>query len=211
MSRFHRSLSRCHRCWRAGQLVCALMVITAGATLGILLHGWADYKLALSSGTREAVNTGLAVAAGLAMVIWLYRIARTRREEVAAMVDERRADPRRRILAASSLENQEAETDMQRFHLDRALEDAALELDEVPTKHRMPFKAIGQAFDATPLESDQTPELVDGRIKVDEFQHTSLPGVWAGGDCTAGKDLTVTAVQDGKIAALSINEYLNHG
>jgi glutamate synthase (NADPH/NADH) small chain len=73
------------------------------------------------------------------------------------------------------------------------------------------FKAIGQALDAAPLDGSEKPELSGGRIKVDEFQRTSLPDVWAGGDCTAGKDLTVTAVQDGKIAALSINEYLNHG
>ena len=73
------------------------------------------------------------------------------------------------------------------------------------------FKAIGQALDAAPLNGSEKPELSGGRIKVDEYQHTSLPDVWAGGDCTAGKDLTVTAVQDGKIAALSINEYLNHG
>ena len=73
------------------------------------------------------------------------------------------------------------------------------------------FKAIGQALDATPLDGDDIPELTGDRIKVDEYQHTSLPDVWAGGDCTPGQDLTVTAVQDGKIAALSINEYLNHG
>ncbi|MGB5486955.1 MAG: NAD(P)-dependent oxidoreductase [Lysobacterales bacterium] len=73
------------------------------------------------------------------------------------------------------------------------------------------FKAIGQALDASPLAGSEKPQLSGGRIKVDEFQHTSLPDVWTGGDCTAGKDLTVTAVQDGKIAALSINEYLNHG
>ena len=73
------------------------------------------------------------------------------------------------------------------------------------------FKAIGQSLDATPLEDDEKPEMSHGRIKVDEHQHTSLPDVWAGGDCTPGKDLTVTAVQDGKIAAISINEYLNHG
>ncbi len=70
------------------------------------------------------------------------------------------------------------------------------------------FKAIGQALDATPLDGDEKPELSNDRIKVNEFQHTSLPDVWAGGDCTPGQDLTVTAVQDGKIAALSINEYL---
>jgi len=73
------------------------------------------------------------------------------------------------------------------------------------------FKAIGQALDPAPLDGDDRPDLVHGRINVDEFQHTSLPDVWAGGDCTPGEDLTVTAVQDGKIAALSIDEYLNHG
>jgi dihydropyrimidine dehydrogenase (NAD+) subunit PreT len=73
------------------------------------------------------------------------------------------------------------------------------------------FKAIGQALDATPLNGDDTPEISHGRIMVDESQRSSLPDVWAGGDCTAGKDLTVTAVQDGKIAAISMNETLNHG
>ena len=47
------------------------------------------------------------------------------------------------------------------------------------------------------------------RIAVDEERTTSLPGVWAGGDCVAGgEDLTVSAVQDGKLAALSIDRFL---
>ena len=37
---------------------------------------------------------------------------------------------------------------------------------------------------------------------------TSLPGVFAGGDCIAGLDLTVQAVEDGKVAARSIHRYL---
>jgi glutamate synthase (NADPH/NADH) small chain len=37
---------------------------------------------------------------------------------------------------------------------------------------------------------------------------TSLPGVYAGGDCVAGVDLTVAAVEDGKIAAHAIDQYL---
>jgi glutamate synthase (NADPH/NADH) small chain len=73
------------------------------------------------------------------------------------------------------------------------------------------FKAIGQALDIAPLNGGEVPDLLGHRIGVDQRQKTSLPDVWAGGDCTPGKDLTVTAVQDGKIAALSINEYLNHG
>jgi dihydropyrimidine dehydrogenase (NAD+) subunit PreT len=73
------------------------------------------------------------------------------------------------------------------------------------------FKAIGQALDSDPLKGDEMPKMVNRRINVNNHQQTSLPDVWAGGDCTPGQDLTVTAVQDGKIAALSINEYLNHG
>ena len=79
------------------------------------------------------------------------------------------------------------------------------------------FKAIGQSLDPSPLGNGDVPELTGGRINVDPNQRTNLPDVWAGGDCTAGNDLTVIAVQDGKIAAQSINEYLsinenlNHG
>jgi glutamate synthase (NADPH/NADH) small chain len=55
-------------------------------------------------------------------------------------------------------------------------------------------------------------EVADGRIKVDAERKTSLDNVWAGGDCVAGgKDLTVTAVQDGKIAAESIDRWLRSG
>ncbi|HWM27339.1 MAG TPA: NAD(P)-dependent oxidoreductase [Woeseiaceae bacterium] len=78
----------------------------------------------------------------------------------------------------------------------------ALEADVV-------FKAVGQklAFEAGAdnvlLQRDQ------GKLIVDEERRTSLPGVWAGGDCVAdGDDLTVTAVQHGKLAAISIDRYL---
>jgi glutamate synthase (NADPH/NADH) small chain len=48
-------------------------------------------------------------------------------------------------------------------------------------------------------------EVKDGRIVVDAERRTTLEGVWAGGDCIyGGKDLTVSAVEDGKQAARSI-------
>ena len=69
------------------------------------------------------------------------------------------------------------------------------------------FKAIGQAFVPQDLDgSRDVLELEGGRIAVDFERRTSVPGVWAGGDCVAGgKDLTVAAVEDGKQAALSID------
>jgi len=75
------------------------------------------------------------------------------------------------------------------------------------------FIAIGQRFKMDPAVI--APGLIEadtaGRIAVDTMRRTSLVDVWAGGDCTAGNDLTVIAVQDGKVAAHSIDEYLNHG
>jgi len=71
----------------------------------------------------------------------------------------------------------------------------------------MVFKAIGQKFCAKPV-SDAI-ALKDGRIKVDENRRSNLENVWAGGDCIAGgEDLTVAAVEDGKVAAQSIHQYL---
>jgi len=67
------------------------------------------------------------------------------------------------------------------------------------------FKAIGQTL-AT--DGDGV-TLAGGKIEVDEDGRTSLPGVWAGGDCaTGGDDLTVTAVAEGRDAAESINRFL---
>jgi len=76
-----------------------------------------------------------------------------------------------------------------------------LEADQV-------FKAIGQHYDQEVLEFDDQPTIENGRIRVDDKRRTSLPGVWAGGDCIAGQDLTVVAVQDGKLAAESIHKEL---
>ncbi|HKJ17533.1 MAG TPA: NAD(P)-dependent oxidoreductase [Xanthomonadales bacterium] len=70
------------------------------------------------------------------------------------------------------------------------------------------FKAIGQHFDETTMDEQDCPDIDRGRIIVDENRRTSLKNVWAGGDCIAGEDLTVVAVQDGKIAAESINGFL---
>lgn len=75
------------------------------------------------------------------------------------------------------------------------------------------FKAIGQNVSWERLASTaEILELRAGRIAVDEHRKTSLAGVWAGGDCVhGGSDLTVSAVQDGKLAALSIDKVFKGG
>lgn len=66
------------------------------------------------------------------------------------------------------------------------------------------FKAIGQT-----LAGDGLPELEGRKIKVDGTGRTSVAGIWAGGDCASGgDDLTVTAVAEGRDAAMDIHTTL---
>ncbi|HEY4957093.1 MAG TPA: NAD(P)-dependent oxidoreductase [Caldimonas sp.] len=70
------------------------------------------------------------------------------------------------------------------------------------------LKAIGQTL---VLADPKLATLVlrSGRIAVDGEGRSSLANVWAGGDCTwGGQDLTVEAVEHGKIAAHSIDRAL---
>ncbi|TXT39324.1 MAG: hypothetical protein FD135_2288 [Comamonadaceae bacterium] len=72
----------------------------------------------------------------------------------------------------------------------------------------MVFKAIGQHL-GNPLLTQVGFALEDGRIATDAAGQTSLPGVWAGGDCRAGGlDLTVEAVAHGMQSAQAIHTHL---
>ncbi|MER0237014.1 NAD(P)-dependent oxidoreductase [Fulvimarina sp. MAC8] len=79
-------------------------------------------------------------------------------------------------------------------------EEVTLEADQI-------FKAIGQSFvpDGVSAEAAKL-DLEGGRIRVGDDRKTSMAKVWAGGDCIfGGSDLTVVAVEDGKIAAEDIH------
>jgi glutamate synthase (NADPH/NADH) small chain len=72
----------------------------------------------------------------------------------------------------------------------------------------MVLRAIGQTFVAEPVGAAIA--LESGRIRTDDDGRTSHPKVWAGGDCRyGGRDLTVEAVEHGKVAARSIDAALS--
>lgn len=73
------------------------------------------------------------------------------------------------------------------------------------------FSAIGQHV-AWELLGDTADALQveRGRIVIDDYRKTTLTDVWAGGDCVlGGDDLTVSGVQDGKVAGIAINQFLS--
>ena len=68
------------------------------------------------------------------------------------------------------------------------------------------FQAIGQRLERIPSGLE-----IDGRkLKTDANGKSELPNVWAGGDCiSAGEDLTVSAVAQGRDAAEEIHAALS--
>ena len=67
------------------------------------------------------------------------------------------------------------------------------------------FKAIGQTIEDIPAAL----KIEHGKIGVSETGRSSVNGVWAGGDCASGgDDLTVTAVAEGRDAAMDIHASL---
>jgi glutamate synthase (NADPH/NADH) small chain len=72
-------------------------------------------------------------------------------------------------------------------------------------------KAIGQQKPS--LASQLKLKTEKGFIQVSENFATSLPGIYAGGDCirARGAASTVMAVEDGKLAARAIHERLVAG
>lgn len=67
------------------------------------------------------------------------------------------------------------------------------------------MKAIGQTLFGAP----EGLKIEGGKIAVTGAGRTSVPGVWAAGDCAAGgEDLTVTAVAEGRDAAEDIHASL---
>jgi dihydropyrimidine dehydrogenase (NAD+) subunit PreT len=75
------------------------------------------------------------------------------------------------------------------------------------------FKAIGQSMEALSLSDDLAGAIArqGDKIAVDDHFRTSVAGIYAGGDCVApGQDLTVQAVQHGKLAAHAIHQDIQH-
>jgi len=69
--------------------------------------------------------------------------------------------------------------------------------------------AIGQSLSEQVKQYQLT--LAGNRIQVDDQQRSSDNLIWAGGDCASnGEDLTVAAVQAGKVAADSIHRALSN-
>lgn len=102
--------------------------------------------------------------------------------------------------------NADGQVEIGTFVMGRQQPDGSVvkHIDFVPTD--MVLKAIGQKLDVTTLGELK---LDKNKIAVDADFQTSIPGVFAGGDCiVSGEDLTVQSVEDGKRAAIAADRYV---
>ena len=102
---------------------------------------------------------------------------------------------------------------MQRLEMLGSGREASLALvadSEFTLECDMVVKALGQQPLVDFMESVDGIEVVGGRLVVDpESGATSVPGLFAGGDCISKGAEVVNAVQEGKIAARGIAEFLD--
>lgn len=93
-------------------------------------------------------------------------------------------------------------------------EGRSAELIEIPgstftIECDMVIKALGQNPVAALLQGFGSQILQGGRVCIDpESRSTSVPGIFAGGDCLSRGAEIVDAVQDGKLAAAGIDSFL---
>ncbi len=72
----------------------------------------------------------------------------------------------------------------------------------------MVLKAIGQKLEGAGLNGLT---IDHDKLNISEVYETSITGIFAGGDCIgSGEDLTVQAVEDGKQAAIFVDEWLQN-
>jgi len=98
-------------------------------------------------------------------------------------------------------------------------EDRQAALEPIPDSEfelpcDMAIKALGQSPLSRLLEGIAGLSFEKGRVVIEpETGATSLPGLYAGGDCISKGAELVNAVQEGKIAARGIDGYLKekHG
>jgi len=99
----------------------------------------------------------------------------------------------------------------------RAPDGKALGPREIEGTHRtlpaeLVLLALGFLGPEKPLPQELGCRLDErGNLAVDEQRMTSVPGVFAAGDCSRGQSLVVWAIHEGRQAAREVDKFLMHG
>ncbi len=162
-----------------------------------------DKIVAVIGGSNAAAMSALVLVEHAKQVYIIYRREKLRAEPV--MVDKVETNPKIEIIYSTNVLEAKGKNKLEEIVLDREYKGSKkLKLDGI-------FVEIGStpAISLTRklgVEVDQ-----ENCIKVDTYQATNVPGVFAAGDITSGLAKLrqiVTAAAEGAVAATSVYEYL---
>ena len=142
MTNFSTNLQKLHRQRQLGKLGVLLLSLTALLGISLLILGIADYHYALSSGTRRTALTLIIFTLLGIAAYFTFRNLRTPKTTTAQLADKNLTDDRATALAASHLADKKAQTPMEEYHLKRTLSEANAHLEKLPTKAKLPVKAL---------------------------------------------------------------------
>ena len=177
-----------------------------------------DDVLVLGGGNTAMDASRTAVRLGARRVTVLYR--RTRREMPCLMAEVEAAEAEgvtlETLVAPVGLERSASGTLLltcTRMALGAADESGRARPVPIPgstftLEATTVIAAIGQTVDASGLRSSAVQISRRGILVDPATLATNVPGVFAGGDGVSGADLAVRAVAAGKLAAVSIDQYL---
>ncbi len=182
-------------------------------------HGVGDDVLVLGGGNTAMDASRTAVRLGATRVTVLYR--RTRREMPCLMaeVEAAEAEGVRLEILVAPVRLERLETGRLRLTCVRmalGAPDASGRARPMPVagsefavEASAVIAAIGQTVDGAGLRSGDLRLSNWGILADPATLSTNLPGVFAGGDAVSGADLAVRAVAAGKLAAVSIDQYVS--
>src|SRR5690606_28961185 len=154
-----------------------------------------EHLIVIGSGVTgvEFVHIFQALGAKVTLVVSRQQILPHRDSEVAAVLQEDFLERGVKLLIGARAESIETEGDQVVVRCDDgrvvAGTHALLAIGSVPATHDLGLEEIG-------VETDR------GNILVDEMQRTSVPDIYAAGDCTGQMPLSSVAAMQGRKIAL---------
>ena len=140
---FLRLLQRHQRCGQAGVLACGALRGLRVAVLLFAAYALLDYLLAFSSPAMLGLN-GLLLLVVAALLAWeVISAVGVTREETARRIDQLTGSRRQPVLTALELQSTHAAGDeMSAFLVDKALGEAADELQSLSARHAFPWREL---------------------------------------------------------------------
>lgn len=142
---FSSALNRVRRWRRLGRWLAALLLAAAIACVLVLIAGLADVWVAFEAASRGTLVFAVLAVVALVALVLLVAAGLYSRARGAELADDLIASPRRPASAAMGLDAEAQETPLAKMLAQRAGEQAAKELSEIPASKLIGWRKIGLA------------------------------------------------------------------